>query len=161
MHRYRALILALLLVPLSAMPARADATAFLGTLTTPSNRPARGFAVGFGVLFVGAEFEYANVVEDKTEGTPSLRTGSANVLFQTPFALAGLRPYATTGVGVYREELAGARRETNIGLNTGGGLKVSLFGPLRARVDYRVFKLRGQPLHSVVHRTYVGLNLSF
>ncbi len=40
-------------------------------------------------------------------------------------------------------------------------MKVSLLGPVRARVDYRVFKLRGDPLHSTVHRVYAGLNLAF
>jgi hypothetical protein len=38
---------------------------------------------------------------------------------------------------------------------------VSLFGPLKARLDYRVFKLRGAPLYSVVQRIYVGANLAF
>jgi hypothetical protein len=36
-----------------------------------------------------------------------------------------------------------------------------LAGPLRARFDYRVFRLRGEPLHDVVHRLYVGANLTF
>ena len=41
-------------------PARADATAFIGANTTPSNRPVKGFAVGFGLLIVAFEFEYAD-----------------------------------------------------------------------------------------------------
>ena len=40
-------------------------------------------------------------------------------------------------------------------------IKVNLAGPVRARVDYRVFRLRGEPLHEVVHRVYAGANLSF
>ena len=28
-------------------------------------------------------------------------------------------------------------------------------------VDYRVFRLRGEPLHDVVHRIYVGGNIAF
>jgi hypothetical protein len=32
---------------------------------------------------------------------------------------------------------------------------------VRARVDYRVFNLRGEPLHSTVHRVYAGANLAF
>jgi hypothetical protein len=40
-------------------------------------------------------------------------------------------------------------------------VKISLLGPLRARVDYRVFKLQGDPLHDVVHRVYAGVNLRF
>ena len=30
-------------------------------------------------------------------------------------------------------------------MNTGGGVKITLLGPLRVRVDYRVFTLRGEP----------------
>ena len=71
-----------------------------------------------------------------------------------------MQPYFTTGGGAYQETL-GTRKETQFGLNTGGGIKVSLIGPLRARFDYRVFKLRGDPLHDVVHRIYAGINLKF
>jgi hypothetical protein len=34
-------------------------------------------------------------------------------------------------------------------------------GPVRLRVDYRVFKLAGGALHSPAHRIYAGLNLKF
>jgi hypothetical protein len=40
-------------------------------------------------------------------------------------------------------------------------VKITLAGPLRARIDYRVLRLNGDPLHSVVHRAYAGLNLAF
>ena len=83
-----------------------------------------------------------------------------NVLFQTPFAVFGLQPYFTTGGGAYRETFS-TRQETNLGFNTGGGVKIALLGPVRARADYRVFKLRGGPLHDTVHRVYAGVNLSF
>ena len=83
-----------------------------------------------------------------------------NVLIQTPFAIAGFQPYFTTGAGVYRESL-GALSETNFGINNGGGVKISLIGPVRARVDYRVFSLRGSPIEDTVQRLYVGLNLKF
>jgi hypothetical protein len=145
---------------LCAAPAYADATAFVGVGTTPSSRPVGGFAVGFGLLVVGFEFEYANVKADEAEAAPRLRTGMGNVLLQTPFPIAGLQPYFTTGAGGYRETL-GTQQETHVAVNTGGGVKISLFGPLRARIDYRVFKLRGDPLHSVVHRVYAGVNVAF
>ena len=51
-----------------------------------------------------------------------------NVLIQTPFPIFGLQPYFTTGAGVYRESLGGFS-ETNFGVNTGGGVKISLIGP--------------------------------
>ena len=84
-----------------------------------------------------------------------------NILFQTPVPVFGLQPYFTTGAGVYRESLRDFGSETNFGINNGGGVKISLIGPVRARVDYRVFTLRGSPREDVVQRLYVGLNLNF
>lgn len=152
--------LTLLLVLAAASPAFADATLFIGSTTTPANRTARGFALGVGLLIVGFEFEYSDTKEDPAEQAPSLRTGMGNVLLQTPFPIAGLQFYATTGGGVFRETL-GTEQETQFGVNAGGGVKISLLGPLRARLDYRVFNLRGEPLHPTVHRLYAGLNLKF
>ena len=156
----RQLLIAPLLVLLSAAPAFADATAFIGATTTPANRTAKGLAVGVGLLIVGFEFEFSSTGETPEEAAPSLRTGMGNVLLQTPFPVAGMQFYVTTGAGGYRENL-GERQETHVGFNSGGGAKISLLGPVRARLDYRVFKLRGEPLHSVVHRIYAGVNLAF
>ena len=140
--------------------ASADITAFIGTTTSPSTRAARGVAVGAGLLFLGFEFEYAQTSEDVGDGVPGLRTGMGNVLLQTPLPIAGITPYFTTGAGAYRERL-GDDTETSVGINTGGGAKIRLVGPLRVRVDYRVFTLRGSPREDVVHRFYVGGNLAF
>jgi len=159
MRLARLLILSGLLLS-TASNAWADATVFLGTATAPSNRTTRGFALGAGLLIVGLEFEYGDTVEDELDAAPSLRTGMGNVLIQTPFAIAGFQPYFTTGAGVYRESL-GSLSETNFGINNGGGVKISLIGPVRARVDYRVFSLRGSPIEETVQRFYVGLNLKF
>ena len=144
----------------TASPARADVTAFLGANMTPSSRTAKGLAVGAGLLIVAFEFEYASSNEDQPALAPSLRTGMGNVLLQLPVPLFGVQPYFTTGAGGYRESLAN-RSETQIGANVGGGVKIRLIGPLRARFDYRVFRLRGEPLYDVVHRFYVGANLNF
>jgi hypothetical protein len=144
----------------SASPAFADLTAFIGTTPTPSNRAVKGFSIGSGFTIIAFEFEYADTSEDLSEGAPSLRTGMGNVLLQTPFAIRGLQPYFTTGGGLFRERLD-TQSETSFGANTGGGVKISLAGPIRARVDYRVFTLRGDPLHETVHRIYAGLNIKF
>jgi hypothetical protein len=40
-------------------------------------------------------------------------------------------------------------------------VKVSLAGPLRLRIDYRVFHLGSDALYSPSHRLYAGLNLKF
>jgi hypothetical protein len=143
-----------------ASPAFADATVFIGTSATPANRQVKGFALGVGLLVVAFEFEYASTVEEPLDGAPALRTGMGNVVLQTPFALMGFQPYFTTGGGGYRETLE-TQQETHVGINSGGGVKISLLGPVRARIDYRVFKLRGEPIHDTVHRVYAGLNLKF
>jgi hypothetical protein len=151
-------LLVALLLP--STPAFADATVFVGSSLTPSNRTAKGIAIGAGLLVVGFEFEFYDSGESLEHAAPSLRTGMGNVLFQTPFPIAGMQLYFTTGTGIYRERLE-PRQETHIGFNTGGGAKISVLGPLRARLDYRVFNLRGEPLHSTVHRVYAGLNVAF
>jgi hypothetical protein len=152
-----AVTLALLATP---QPAAADITAFLGITPTPDNRAVRGIAVGFGLLVIGFEFEYSSAVEDEVEALPSLQTGSGNLLVQTPIEVGGIQLYGTVGGGVYRERLL-ARQETHFTSNLGGGVKVRLAGPLRLRLDYRLFRLQGSPLHSTYHRVYAGANLGF
>ena len=153
-------ILTAVLIAATARPADADATLFIGTNTTPSSRSVRGFSAGMGFLIVAFEFEYANTNEDTAKRAPGVKTGMGNVLLQTPLAIFGFQPYFTTGGGVYREELD-VLRDTGFGTNVGGGAKISLAGPLRLRVDYRVFKLRSGALNSPTHRFYAGLNLKF
>ena len=154
----RAVLVTLMLA--GASPAFADVTAFLGANTTPANRQVRGFAVGFGLLVVAFEFEYTNTTDDPSATAPSLTVGSGNLLLRTPVAFFGVQPYFTTGGGVYSETL-GAHTDRGFAPNTGGGVKVSLAGPLKVRVDYRVFKLGSGALYSPAHRVYAGLNLSF
>jgi hypothetical protein len=163
MARRATLLTAFLLVFSHASPTFADATAFLGAYTNPERQQVRGFAGGISLLIVGFEGEYATAGEDEADGLPSLVTFSGNVFAQTPFPIFGIRPYATTGVGIYREEIDVLdHQETNVAFNTGGGAKITLIGPLRVRLDYRVFKLRGEPRReSVVHRLYAGINLAF
>ena len=143
-------------------PARADAdiTAFIGITPTPESRAVRGVSFGFGLLIIGFEFEYANAIEDAVEGLPSLQTGSGNILFQTPGEIGGVQLYGTTGGGVYRERLL-ALQETHFTSNIGGGAKIRLAGPLRLRLDYRLFRLQGSPLHDKYQRFYAGVNLAF
>jgi hypothetical protein len=140
--------------------AHADLTGFVGVNPTPSNRPLKGFAVGAGLVIVGFEFEYASTNEDLPEGAPRLRTFMGNGLVQTPFPIAGMQFYATAGGGLYRETLADAS-ETHVGVNVGGGVKMTLAGPLRLRLDYRVFTLQGEPRYAKPQRFYAGLNLKF
>jgi hypothetical protein len=159
----RAAALALTLVLTGSTTVWADATVFVGANTTPKNRRVEGVAIGTGLLLFGFEFEYANTSKsDKPSGAtaPSLKTGMANVLVQTPFAILGFQPYVTAGAGLYRERL-GTHQQTSVAPNVGGGVKLSLIGPLRLRLDYRVFKLGDGALYSPAHRLYAGLNLKF
>ena len=146
-----------MLIPATAA---ADVTAFLGVNPTPSNRTVKGFAGGIGLVIIGFEFEYATTNENLLESAPALRTYMFNALAQTPFPIGGLQFYGTAGAGAYRETLS-TISETHVGINVGGGVKVSLIGPLRLRLDYRVFTLRGSPLHPRPHRFYAGVNLKF
>jgi hypothetical protein len=159
--RYR-IVPALLLLACLAFPSRASAdfTAFLGSNFTPSNRLTTGLSAGFGLLIVGFEFEYANSREDLSELAPELRTFMFNGLLQTPFPIAGMQFYGTAGGGIYHESLDDDS-ETQFGINVGGGVKMSLAGPLRLRLDYRVFTLSGDARHSKPQRFYAGLNVKF
>ena len=150
----------LLLVVFVSTPASADITAFLGATSTPTARPVKGFAAGMGLLVAGFEVEYASTNEDLDKAAPGLRTFMFNGLVQTPVPIGGLQFYGTAGGGVFRETL-NVESETNVGINVGGGVKISLAGPLRLRFDYRIFTLRGSPLHSRPQRFYAGLNLKF
>ena len=152
-----ALALTFVFLAAVATPARADVTAFLGLSPTPDNHLLRGFSGGVSLIVIGFEFEYAKLSEDDVEQLPGLQTYSGNVLVQTP---TRMQLYATAGGGGYRETL-GDRGETHVGVNIGGGAKIPLIGPLRVRVDYRVFQLRGAPIHSTYQRFYVGGNIAF
>ena len=145
---------------LTSATASADLTGFLGTNRTPANRTVRGVAIGTGLLVVGFEVEYANTSEDLLTAAPQLRTVMFNGLLQTPIPIARMQFYGTIGGGGYRETLA-TLSETNVGINVGGGVKLTLAGPLRLRLDYRVFTLRGSPLYSKPQRFYAGINLKF
>jgi hypothetical protein len=149
--------------------ASADITGFLGVSTTPSNRPVRGLAVGTGLLIVGFEFEYASTDEDLNvpigvdNEAPAIQTYMFNGLLQTPVPIARTQFYGTLGGGAYHETLSTEPNgdQTNFGTNIGGGAKITLIGPLRLRLDYRVFTLRGNPRHNTVQRLYAGVNLKF
>jgi len=160
MRRYAVLFLVVTASLVKPDAAHADLTAFLGANTSPSNRPVKGFAAGLSLLVLGVEFEYANTSADNMAATPGLKTGMLNLLLQTPFGVSGLQFYGTIGAGVFREAGNGSQ-ETNGSTNVGGGVKVALTGPLRMRLDYRVFTLLGSPRNGRQHRLYAGLNIGF
>jgi hypothetical protein len=151
-------LLALALLVITAAPARADATLFWGASPTPTTRSTKGGAFGVTLLVIGFEIEYAHTAEDPVKGSPGLGTGMINGLIQTPTSKTQV--YLTAGGGFYRERL-GTAAATNFATNIGGGIKLGLVGPLRLRLDYRVFSLRGTPVSANPQRFYAGVNLSF
>jgi hypothetical protein len=158
----RVFTLAAVVVAVVACPsgAAADITAFLGVTPTPDARLARGVAAGGGLIVVAFETELASIGEDASNGRPGLTTVMGNVLLQTPVAVGGVQLYGTSGLGVYRERL-GDTSETAVAGNIGGGVKIGVAGPLKLRLDYRLFRLRGAPIHDVYHRAYAGATLGF
>jgi hypothetical protein len=152
-----ALCLALLATPHDAT---ADVTAFLGLSPTPGAHLARGVSGGFGFIVVAFEVEVARLTEQEDDERPGLTTGMGNLLVQTPLEVSRTQFYATTGIGIYRERLS-ERQATSVAANLGGGLKIRVAGPLKLRLDYRLFRLRGDPLHDTYHRLYAGATLGF
>lgn len=159
MTRARTFVFAVLLAAYAA-PARADITAFIGATTTPANRQVKGLSLGVGLLIVGFELEFADTTEDPLVGAPSVQTWMGNLMAQTPGSVYGIQPYVTTGGGIYSETLR-THSYKSFGVNLGGGAKIALIGPVRLRVDYRVFRPGSGALVSPAHRVYVGLNVKF
>lgn len=163
----------------TAAPARADLTAFIGATPTPVTRPAKGFAVGTGLMIVGFEFEFASINEDlaapatAAQLAPALKTYMFNGLLQTPFPLMRMQFYGTVGGGLFHETYSpdATLTATNFATNIGGGAKITIVGPLRLRLDYRVFTLHdvntpftsaaGAGTPSTLQRFYAGVNLKF
>jgi len=82
-----------------------------------------------------------------------------NLVLQT-LPVSGFQLYGTAGGGYASESLGGVSHGY-FASNFGGGVKIRLVGPLRVRIDYRVFRLSGSPAVDSYHRFYGGANLSF
>ena len=159
----RRLSLAFLVLLGTAGPAQADLTVFAGLQNQPSIRPTTGIALGVGLLVLGWEVEVARVTEESDEGAPSIATGTGSLYVQNPIPISGVQFYGIAGAGVFRErstQLPDAYQETNVHLAIGGGAKIALAGPLKLRLDYRIFKLRNSVAKNP-QRVYAGLALSF
>jgi opacity protein-like surface antigen len=180
LHRVRLLApLSVLLLLVSARPADADLTAFIGAQSNPSTRMTRGLSAGSGFLIVAFEGEYAQTSSDEvcaavldSDCAPSVRTVMFNGLVQTPRGvLPKVQLYGTVGGGYYRVRYeAFDVQDTGFGTNVGGGVKIDLVGPLRVRIDYRIFRLGEErnfdPTEEfdearTAQRFYVGANLAF
>jgi opacity protein-like surface antigen len=187
MRRLVPSVAVLSLVLLASAPARADVTGFIAAsrLQLPpaiaasenekSTRFTKGLAAGVGLVIIGFEFEWATTrgVYDECGRTPiqdycapGLSTAMGNVLLQTPHGLMPVQLYGTVGAGGYKErfdvpQFGIDESHYGFGTNVGGGVKIDLAGPLRLRLDYRVFTLANNAFHKTPQRFYAGLNLAF
>ncbi len=90
-----------------------------------------------------------------------------NGLVQTPRGIVPkVQLYSTIGGGYYRIRYESIDvQDTGFGTNVGGGVKIDLVGPLRLRLDYRIFKLTDtfEPagLDATSQRFYAGANIAF
>jgi hypothetical protein len=153
-------LLALAALALTPAPAAADATAFFGVATTTINRPATGIAIAVKVVMIGIEFEYAHMDERYPERVPGVNSSMFNLMLESP---TKIKVYFTAGGGLSHETL-GAASEWGFGTNIGGGVKLPLAGPLRIRIDYRLFNVHGTIPGSVdtrQQRIYGGINFAF
>jgi opacity protein-like surface antigen len=139
--------------------ARADITAFLGAYLTTPRQSVRGVSVGFKILVAGVEFEAVRAPEEVEAKQPEIQEGSASVLVETPTGRVKL--YGLLGAGLYRMLVAGVAGDTNSSLHIGGGVKITLAGPIGLRLDYRLIKLNGLVEDDTRQRVYAGVRIDF
>ena len=149
----------LLLLGAGAGPASADLTVFAGR--TAPDHTTHGAALGISLRPVGLEFEYAGMPAAGSDEKPARRTGLFNLIFSTPLnRIRRLQLYGAVGGGLYHER-AEPHAETNLAASAGGGVSISLAGPLRLRIDYRFLVLRDATSDRRPRRVYAGLNMLF
>ena len=88
---------------------------------------------------LGLELDYTKTIGDAS--ATEIQTFGGNFIVQSSPRARRLQYYGTLGFGVYGEtDDRGGSGEVATG-NFGGGVKLKLAGPLRLRLDYRVFLL--------------------
>ena len=171
----------LALLVLAPRSAHADLTAFIGAAfsgtpqdtivaTTSHTSLTRGLSVGVGLIIVGFEFEWARTQgEDSGEGScqaPGFRD-SAHPRSRPSWATscadaAGTGPGAALRHRRCRRLPGTIRRSGREHHERGHEFwrrgQISCSGPLRVRVDYRIFKLSGDAVYATPQRFYVGAN---
>lgn len=147
---------------LGASPARADLTVFGGFSSPSLPRPTIGFSLDFLCRMVCLEAEWA-----RTAGGNASRyvaTTGLNVFVNFPATVNGVQWYATGGFGTYSQS---STRGYPTAKNIGVGTKLPLVGPLKVRLDYRVYfvnldETQSRPASSFhSHRVTSGLSLAF
>jgi hypothetical protein len=129
------------LVLMNPVSARADATVLVGLTLVDALRPSYGFSFGYRPSAVGFEIEYLSTLGQTTPGDYSAG-GIFGSLIVQPVTISNVQIFAVGGVGVWGEGFAGGKRTGVLNArNVGGGVLVALAGPLRLRLDYRLFLL--------------------
>ena len=144
-----------------------DVTVFTG-VRMPNVRPWVGFAFGGGNSIFRFEIEYAHTTGARTSTSSSDGSIGVDFLLQSRPSIHGVQFYGTGGAGLYSESFAGGGSGEVTAKNLGAGVKVALAGPVRLRLDYRVFLLDNAPdatlgivLQKHPQRLSVGLNVGF
>lgn len=138
LNRFALLAAIVIMTPASA---RADGTVLLGLTSAGTLRPSFGFSFGYRPSAVGVEVEYLSTFPQQSPGGYSAGGIFGSVIVQ-PVTISHLEIFAVGGVGVWGEGFKGGKRTgvLNAG-NVGGGVLVALAGPLKLRLDYRLFLL--------------------
>jgi hypothetical protein len=143
------------------MSARADVTVLVGVMSVGGPRPAVGWAFSYCPSVVGFEIEYFGTPGGATTDHSSAGGIFASLIVQ-PATTSNLQFFAIAGFGIF-DHGGGVYNATNVG----GGVKIRIVGPLRLRLDYRLFVLgdlqdgdRG-PTTKYPQRFSAGLQLVF
>jgi len=140
-------------------------TAFAGAAMTPDAHAVSGIGVGVRPQPgpVSIEFEYSRSQIDRARSVPSIMTLAANFLVQVPVRQSRFELYGAFGLGFYVLQPDRQSGDADSAWNFGGGAKVTLAGPVKLRMDYRVFRLAPIPgrHHSDLRRLSLGIVAGF
>ena len=167
-HVVRAALMVVLLAGIAA-PAAAEGTLLFGLQTTSAPHPTVGVAWGRWPGTVGFELEYAGSIGKKSPSAPAVATITVNALVRTPLRVHGCQVYALGGFGVYGEVTSDGRGSGEVGArDIGGGTTIPIGGPLKLRLDYRVYFLGraddaspGSPISRHPQRLAAAISLAF
>jgi hypothetical protein len=130
----------------SVLPARADGSVLVGATIAGSARPTVAVSFGHCPSLVGFEIEYSSSLGSGTVASPIVGTITGNVIVQSKLTVRGLQFYGSGGIGLAGETTAdGVGSGEVFTRDIGGGVKIGIAGPLRLRIDYRVFLLGDAP----------------
>ena len=140
---------------------RYNATIFTGFVPTPAVRPTMGFAFGGGIAPTGFELELARTGSRLSKGAPALQTFMVSFFGSFPIPVKRLRVYGIGGIGLWNEQFEDGHGAGEFGKNLGIGALYEIAGPLKARLDYRVFFFNSSqdatPVYAHPQRLTVGL----